>query len=409
MIVRELVTLLGFRVNESGAKQYEEVFNRIKGLALKIGAAIGGFELIKSIIETTSAWQQQNLQLSYIIGNTEKAHALMLQLNELADRSPFTRDELGGYAKQLINFGFSVDEITPLMGRLSNIAVVLGKESIPLITESLARMKTRGYADARVMMELFHAGIPIQQELAKRFGVTNFQMNKLILEGRIGFRDVYDALMALTTGTGKFGGATEAWGRTFEGIWHRILGIFEKLKTSLGTTLLPVVEDLMNRFKDWLDVNKGHLADDMISFLNTLAEALGFIYGLIEGMLIKLGILPSGPQSMQTGPGATSYKPPDPLSRLLRGEKPEDILRNPTGSPQVPGPPPGLLPQARTAEQINNLSMNPTLVINGGLPGDTAQQQAIIKNLQGLMDKSMDEWGKKQYRKAAPSFAEGTQ
>ena len=289
---RALFTTLGFRVDESGAKRYEEVFARIKRLALAAAVAIGGAELIKSIIETTSAWQQQNLQLSYIIGNTQKAHELMLQLNELAGRSPFTTQELSGYAKQLLSFGFSINEINPLMSRLANIAVVLGKENIPLITDSLARMKERGYADARVMMELFHAGIPIQDELAKRFGVSTFQMNKLIQEGRVGFRDVYQALSDLTTGTGKFAGANEAYAHTLAGQWKGVQSIIDDLKTTLGTSLLPVIKTLLDAFRNWLDVNKGHLADDMIKLLNTIAYVLGWIVGRVRDLLITLGLLP---------------------------------------------------------------------------------------------------------------------
>jgi tape measure domain-containing protein len=401
VVVKELFTLLGFKVDQSGAKQYEEVFNRIKGLAIKIGAAIGLTELAKSIIETTSAWQQQNLQLSYIIGNTEKAHALMLRLNDLAGRSPFTTEELAGYAKQLINFGFSVDEITPLMSRLSNIAAVLGTDKIPLITEALARMKTKGYADARVMMELFHAGIPIQDELAKRFGVSTFQMNRLIQEGRVGFRDVYEALSQLTTGTGKFAGANEAYSRTLAGRWKSVLSIIDDLKKTLGTTLLPVIEQLITAFRDWLDVNKGHLADDMIKLLNTIAYVLGWIVGRTKELLASLGLLPDPNrtkevsvvpgQQVKTGidfidrvQAASAPKIAPPLThQMIEAAKAADKAR---------------IDRALTINNTNNLNLV-------GFTGDNAAQ----RNLQKLMEEATAEGIKKAIRQTAPNFAGATQ
>jgi len=413
IVVKELTTLLGFKVDQSGAKQYEEIFNRIKGFAMRAVALIGGVELIKSIIETTSAWQQENLQLSYIIGNTEKAHALMLRLNELAARSPFTREELAGYAKQLINFGFSVEEITPLMSRLANIAAVLGTDKIPLITESLARMKTRGYADARVMMELFHAGIPIQEELAKRFGVSTFQMNKLIQEGRVGFRDVYNALTAMTTGTGKFAGAAEANARTLGGLWKSVQHILEDLKTTIGTSLLPVVENLLMQFRNWLDVNKGHLADDMIRLLNTIAYTLGWMVGRVKDFLKLLGILPdTGPKPVDTGPGAAraEYKPNDPLSRLGRGESLADILKNPTGvkAPDVTRL--GGLAAIRAAEAGSNLPGRQGINIHNelhltvqGSVGDDAAQRNLMKLIEEGTEKGLT----KAIRKTVPSFSGG--
>lgn len=401
MIVKELMTLLGFKVDHSGAKQYEEVFNRLKKLAITAAAAIGLTELTKSIIETTTAWQRVNLQLSYIIGNSEKAHALMLQMNELAGRSVFNTEELGGYAKELINFGFSVNEINPLMQRLSNIAVVLGKDSIPMITEALARMKQRGYADARVMMELFHAGIPIQDELAKRFGVTNFQMNRLIQEGRVGFRDVYDALTALTTGTGKFAGANEAYARTLEGRWKSVMHIIEDLKVSLGTSLLPVVEDLIGRFKDWLDLNKGHIADDFMTFLNDTMYAIGWIGGVIYRILASLGLVNNKPKEVTVSPTPKLIPTGIPLVDRIRNAS------MPQGAPEAPTRESIAAAQAAEKARIDKaLQVNTTNNFTfNGLAGDSATAQNIAR----LTAQAAEEAQKKAIRKAAPNFAGGMQ
>jgi tape measure domain-containing protein len=401
MVVKELFTLLGFRVDQSGAKQYEEIFTRLKSMALKIGAAIGLTELAKSIIETTNAWQQQNLQLAYLIGNTEKAHDLMLELNELADRSPFSRNDLGAYAKQLINFGFSVNEITPLMSRLSNIAVVIGKDSIPMIVEAMARMKVRGYADARVMMELFHAGIPIQDELAKKFGVSNFQMNKLIMEGRVGFSDVNDALTRLTTGTGKFAGATATWGNTFEGIWHRIHAILENLVTSIGTNLLPVIETVSEALKNWLDLNKGHIADDFINFLNTVMFAIGFIGGAIWKILKNLGLLPDDkPKTVSSLPGQQVKTGIPIIDQVQAASQPKGppVLTHQMIEAQKAADKARLDDAARSYQIQNNITVN-----GAGDPVD-----ALIKKVQQAAEQGTKDGLSKAIRQSAPNFAGAT-
>lgn len=399
MNVRELFTTLGFKVDESGARQYEEVFNRLKRLAVTAAVAIAGTEIIKSIIETTSAWQQENLQLSYIIGNVEKAHGLMLQLNELASRSPFKREELAGYAKQLINFGFAVEEITPLMSRLANIAAVLGSDKIPLITESLARMKQRGYADARVMMELFHAGIPIQEELAKRFGVTTFQMNRLIQEGRVGFRDVYQALTDLTSGTGKFAGAAEANARTMGGLWKNVQHIIEDLKITLGTSLLPLIQQLLTAFRDWLDVNKGHLADDMIKLLNTIAYVLGWIVGRVTDLLKTLGLLPDESKPKEVSVLPRQVKTGIPIIDKIQAANMPRELQVPLREAQYQA---ATKAAADRAAQI--IIHNQTTVNATGLASDE-----LVRRIQAAAEKGSDDGIRKAVRQAAPSFAGANQ
>jgi hypothetical protein len=254
------------------------------------------------------------------------------------------------------------------------------------------------------MMELFHAGIPIQEELAKRFNLTTFQMNKLIQEGRVGFRDVYQALIGLTTGTGAWATANEKNASTLAGTWKGVLDIIDDLKLSIGRDLAPVVKEVLQDFKNWLDLNKGHLAQDFMDFLNGVAYAIGFILGFITEMLRKLGLLPDSSKSKEVSaaPGAGEVRMKSPLGKFLQ-----------TGQLQAP-PPPLTHAQMTAAAQADRSrleaaakSFNSTLnVYVTAPPGSQASQLEYLKK---VATEVFGEEHKKVIRQGATPFAEGTQ
>ena len=51
-----------------------------------------------------------------------------------------------------------------------------------------------------------------------------------------------------------------------------------------------MIKEVLGAFRDWLSLHQGDLAKGFIKFLGDVAYAIGFIVGVVEGILQKLGV-----------------------------------------------------------------------------------------------------------------------
>lgn len=135
MIVRELLTKLGFTVDEAGAKKYEARISRVKEhastLANNLGGLLGGIGLglvANHISDVTSRFADLNSRLENFVG-ADKADALFTRLREVAfltyqDVEQVTEGFLQMY--QSLKNLMTADEAVTFMTSLSDAMTTYG-------------------------------------------------------------------------------------------------------------------------------------------------------------------------------------------------------------------------------------------------------------------------------------------
>jgi tape measure domain-containing protein len=286
--LKDLFIRLGYQVDESGAKKFQDGFKRMRESVIHVAEAVGAIELGKQILETAGAWQQAQVAFTQMLGSGQAATAMMEQLDKFAQNSPFSRDDIFQYSKQLLNFGFSAQEIMPIMQKLGNIAAGVGNQAMPGIVEALSRIKQHGVADMRSLQTMVSSGVPIVDALAKQFGVTNLQVYQMAQQGRIGFAAVNQALTNMTTGMGKFAGMQQKMANTLPGLLKQIKGRFEEVKTEIGLALVPVLQKALGAFNQLWDKNKEKIVVAIIKGFGYLAVTVAFVIGIFKRLYEQL-------------------------------------------------------------------------------------------------------------------------
>jgi tape measure domain-containing protein len=236
------------------------------------GLAINtGFDFLKMKENAMTAF-------STILGDTEKAKSLLADLQDFAKVTPFQFEEVANAAKSLLAFGTEAADMEETLRRVGDIASGVGA---PLneIAQIYGKAQVQGRLFAEDINQLTGRGIPLIQELAKQFGVTEEEVKKLVEEGKVGFDNLEQAFKDLTTEGGKFGGMMEAQSKTFDGMWSTFIDQLTEVSALLAGPLFDVAKEALSGISEMLaspEVQEGikRFATDLADGMRAAGEAI---------------------------------------------------------------------------------------------------------------------------------------
>lgn len=211
-------------------------------------AAIGGFQALKGftaqVIQTRGEFQQLEVAFTTMLGSAEKANALMMQLTKTAAVTPFDLKGVTDGAKQLLAYGVAADEVNDTLIHLGDIAAGL---SLPLgdLVYLYGTTLTQGRMFTQDLRQFMGRGIPIAEELAKQFGVTKDKVQELVSTGKVGADEFKQAIMAMSSEGGKFGGLMEEQSKTITGQISNIEDAIDNMFNEIGKNSEGIINDTL--------------------------------------------------------------------------------------------------------------------------------------------------------------------
>lgn len=255
-------------------------------IAAVAGVAFSGMELLKRGIALAADKETTTTSFKVLLGSLEQAKQLMGELQQFAASTPFQLPELQGAARSLLAFGFGADQVVESLRRIGDISAGIGAP-IGEIAELYGKAKVQGRLFMEDINQLTGRGIPIIQELAKQFGVSEDAVRGLVEKGQVSFTNLETAFVSLTSEGGKFSGMMEEMSQTAAGKWSTLKDNFDQLLMQLGDALLPLLTDLIEKATQFLSTLNGSGAlsaaiskyqaftDTMIEFHRRAQELLG--------------------------------------------------------------------------------------------------------------------------------------
>lgn len=213
-------------------------------LVPQLAAALGVWETLKSAV--TGAGKKEQLAISFetFLGDAQKAKEVLGELKQFEAKTPFEAEQVNDAGRALLAFGFSTEELIPVLTRVGDVASGTGKDfnELALI---YGKAKAQGLIQGEELNQLAEAGIPIYAELGKVLGVSESKIRKLGEEGKIQFSDLEKVFQNLTTEGGRFAGLMERQSQSQQGLYSTLKSSFDALLTNLGTALQPAIKDVL--------------------------------------------------------------------------------------------------------------------------------------------------------------------
>ncbi|MBG8552359.1 tape measure protein [Hymenobacter sp. BT594] len=181
--------------------------------------------------------EKANVNFEVMLGSAEKAREVLGGLKQFADTTPFEFPEVQEAAKKLLAFNTPASELKSTLRSLGDIAAGVDAP-IGEIAEIYGKARVQGRLFQEDINQLTGRGIPIIQELAKQFKVSDGEVKKLVETGKVGFPNIQKAFADLTSEGGKFSGLMEKQSKTLPGLLSTALDAVKGFATDIGTEIV---------------------------------------------------------------------------------------------------------------------------------------------------------------------------
>ncbi len=208
---------------------------------------VSGAEGVKSLglsaVQSAADFEVLKLSLDTILGSADKADKLLTQVQAFAAESPLSFAGAAGQTKQLLAVGVAAGQVVPTLRALTDVSAGLAdgdgvEAKLKFVAKAFGDVVSSGRMTGQELRQFTEAGVPIFDALAEAIGKPREAIKHLAEEGEIGPAEVTDALIAMTTGAGKFAGMSEKYARTTAGAFDRLGDAWQTLKREVGGAII---------------------------------------------------------------------------------------------------------------------------------------------------------------------------
>ena len=257
--------------SKSTESSFSGLGSKLANLGMIVTGAYAGFQMLSAAIESTIgsimqySMSMENSQAAFgvFLGNAQLAAQYTQDLKKIAADTPFDLPGVMDAGKKLLAFGFDAQTSLNLLRTIgdASAALGLGTEGIDRITLAIGQIQAKGRVMGDELLQLTEAGIPAQEILAEKLGLTADQVKNI---GDAGI-DANTAIQALNEGMNeRFGGMAETLSNNMQGL---ISTIEDNLQNIGGFAFEPLFEGLKNGLRQVRD-----LTDEFVGVINGTEE-----------------------------------------------------------------------------------------------------------------------------------------
>ena len=214
-----------------GGNAIEISENMIAGVA-GLSAALAGLGTVA--VRSAAQMEQTEKAFTTLLKSADLAKDFLAELERFAAAKPFELPGLLNASKRLLAFGFSAQQVIPVLTAIGDSAAALGmgEEGISRLTTAIGQIQAKAKVSAEEMNQINETGIPAWQLLADTIGTTVPQAMDMASKGMI---DGATGVQAILTGMNKqFGGMMAEQSQTLNGMMSNIQDSIGQLSTVVG-------------------------------------------------------------------------------------------------------------------------------------------------------------------------------
>lgn len=242
---------------------------------------------VRGLYTIGGEFQKQRIALTSILGDSMKAETIFNRIKDLAVVSPFQFKELASYTKQLSAYSIPYEELYDTTKRLADISAGVGVDMGRIIL-AYGQVRSAAFLRGQELRQFTEAGIPLVDELAKRFtkltGVVTSAGDVFdkISRKEVSFGMVKDVLWDLTNEGGKFYNMQEALAESLAGKWSNLQDAWDVMMADIAEGNSGVLSDSLEILTELMKHWKA-----MAAILGTLVG----VYGSYKTAVIAVNVV----------------------------------------------------------------------------------------------------------------------
>ncbi len=306
MIVRSLITRLGFRVDNRNVNRYiisvkgmvnvtdqlsrsvSRVSTLFRPFLRNIGFAnIGIIALGTGILKLGGQAEQSRIAFNTLTDSVEKGTKLYEDLIQFAEKTPFRVTGLLESSKRLLAFGFKANEVVGTLTTLGNIASGVGIDKLPFLIKALGDVRTNTRLYSREVLQFTNAGVDLKKALSEVLDIDIKKLAKEIERGRVSYEDVLKALRFLEKT--RFSGLLVKQNKTLLGQFERLVDVIQNISREIGEALGPGVKEVIIVIRKYVNLNRDLIKQNTLKFFKQFIILVGGVALAFFKMVQRLG------------------------------------------------------------------------------------------------------------------------
>ena len=215
----------------------KEAIGLSEDLAKAVAASAAGFVALGvAAMKMAADLEKVTVGFATLVRSASVAKEVVNSLREFSTSHPFEFEELASASKKLLMFGVSAKDLMPTLTNLGNISAGVG-QPIEELAALYGKVRFQGSVGIKDLKALTGSFTPIVQQLADQFGVASSAIKGMVKDGKIHFSDLQQAVLNLTTGSGKFANAMQAQSQTVNGALANLKKTVTEIMVDIGIEL----------------------------------------------------------------------------------------------------------------------------------------------------------------------------
>jgi tape measure domain-containing protein len=217
------------------------------GIGLAAAGASAGLDAIGAVghkmvevgadsIKLAADMEQSRAAFDVLAGSADKGRAAIEGLQKLAVDTPFASKDLIGYGKSLLGMGANAEQLTPILGRLGDVAMG-NSETLGRLVLQFGQVMNSGSFKKEEFNVFAEAGADVQA-FARAAGTDMAGLNAMFQRGEVGAKVMVDGFNAMTSAGGRFHNMNATMSGTTLGAWNAFTEKIDLLKIKLGSSFI---------------------------------------------------------------------------------------------------------------------------------------------------------------------------
>ena len=175
-----------------------------------------------------------------LLKSGEAATGMLQDIGKFAASTPFQKMEIAESAQKLLAFNVPAQDVMTSIRQIGDISALTGN-SITEMAELYGKANVQGRLFMEDINQLTGRGIPIIQNLASQFGVTEGAVRGLVSSGQVTATHLQTAFAQMTSAGGQFAGGMDQLSQTTGGKLSTLKDRVIEIATAYGSKFLPMV------------------------------------------------------------------------------------------------------------------------------------------------------------------------
>jgi tape measure domain-containing protein len=233
-----------------GVQKRSGLVSRLFGGSLL--SAVSRLALGFGVLTTASAlffkgvdYEQTKVKFEVLLGSVEKGTAMLKELNEYANFTPFSNNSIIKASETMLGFGITQEKIMGNMKMLGDVS--MGNETrLSGLALVYSQIMATGKLMGQDLLQLINQGFNPLQVISQNTGISMGELKKQMEKGAISAGMVEEAFRLATSEGGRYYGMTEKMAESAGGKWSTFMGKFQFLVSKVGEKfalwMVPIIE-----------------------------------------------------------------------------------------------------------------------------------------------------------------------